>query len=103
MKPNLTAAQILSVERRSDMTDDEALRFGRVIESMTRSSAVSVMAADLREGQIVVEHERRKVALHIGVYANGSLAVTFAALGPWAGDRLTREYLMPDSRLEAES
>jgi hypothetical protein len=31
----LTTGQVLSIERRGPMTDDEALRFGRAVESAT--------------------------------------------------------------------
>ena len=50
-QPGLTTEQILILERRSDMTDDEALRFGRAIESalLSKLRAEGVQAGDERE------------------------------------------------------
>ncbi len=43
----LTTGQILSLERRSNMTDDEALRFARAIESALLSKLRAPVAVDL--------------------------------------------------------
>lgn len=50
-QPGLTTEQILSLERRGNMTDDEALRFGRAIESalLSKLRAEGVQAGDERE------------------------------------------------------
>lgn len=49
-QPGLTTEQILSLERRGNMTDDEALRFGRAIESalLSKLRAEGVQAGDER-------------------------------------------------------
>lgn len=49
-QPGLTSEQILSLERRGSMTDDEALRYGRAIESalLSKLRAEGVQAGDER-------------------------------------------------------
>jgi hypothetical protein len=48
----LTVGQILSLERRSDMTDDEALRYGRAVESLLLSAPTAQQSAQAERAAV---------------------------------------------------
>lgn len=91
-QPGLTTEQILSLERRGNMTDDEALRFGRAIESalLSKLRAEGVQAGELPAHIIDDSHP-----LQYRLGWNNCLSDCRAALAsaPLAGEADNTDYI----------